>query len=200
MASPRFTGEIVYLGKPAPKTSAAAAKVGLVLIPEDRKAYGLILNQTMRFNLTLPTLFQFARAGVLRKKMETTAVQSAITEVQIRPPNPDLLAENLSGGNQQKVVVGKWLLAHPRVVIFDEPTRGIDVGAKSEIYFRIRELTRKGVGVIMASSELPELLGMSDRIIVFHEGRVAGEMMRAEATEEGIMYLATGLPTVVTPA
>jgi ribose transport system ATP-binding protein len=193
-------GEIVYLGKPAPKTSAAAAKVGLVLIPEDRKTYGLILNQTMRFNLTLPTLFQFARAGVLRKKMETTAVLSAITEVQIRPPNPDLLAENLSGGNQQKVVVGKWLLAHPRVVIFDEPTRGIDVGAKSEIYFRIRELTRKGVGVIMASSELPELLGMSDRIIVFHEGRIAGEMMRAEATEEGIMYLATGLPTAVTPA
>jgi len=186
-------GQILYLGKPAPKTPAAAASVGLVLIPEDRKAYGLILNQTMRFNLALPNLMQFVKLGVLSGKTESSAVQSAISEVQIRPANPNLLAENLSGGNQQKVVVGKWLLAHPKVVIFDEPTRGIDVGAKSEIYYRIRELTRKGVGVIMASSELPELLGMSDRIIVFHEGHIAGEVTRAEATEESLMRLATGL-------
>jgi ABC-type sugar transport system ATPase subunit len=188
-------GQLLYLGKPAPKTPAAAAQAGLVLIPEDRKAYGLILNQTMRFNLALPNLLQFVRLGVLQRKSETSAVQSAISEVQIRPPNPNLLAENLSGGNQQKVVVGKWLLAHPKVVIFDEPTRGIDVGAKSEIYYRIRELTRQGVGVIMASSELPELLGMSDRIIVFHEGQIAGEVRRADATEESIMRLATGLTT-----
>lgn len=191
-------GQILYLGKPVPKTPAAAAQAGLVLIPEDRKAYGLILNQTMRFNLALPNLLQFTRLGVLRKKTETAAIQTAISEVQIRPPNPDLLAENLSGGNQQKVVVGKWLLTHPRVVIFDEPTRGIDVGAKSEIYYRIRELTRQGVGVIMASSELPELLGMSDRIIVFHEGRIAGEVPRAEATEESLMQLATGLAATTT--
>jgi len=191
-------GHILYLGKPAPRTPAAAARAGLVLIPEDRKAYGLILNQTMRFNLALPNLVQFVRLGVLQRKTETSAVQSAIAEVQIRPPNPNLLAENLSGGNQQKVVVGKWLLAHPKVVIFDEPTRGIDVGAKSEIYYRIRELTHRGVGVIMASSELPELLGMSDRIIVFHEGQIVGEVLRADATEESIMRLATGLTT--TPA
>ena len=191
-------GQILYLGKPAPKSPAAAARVGLVLIPEDRKAYGLILNQSMRFNLALPNLMQFVKMGVLRGKTETSAIQSAISEVQIRPANPNLLAENLSGGNQQKVVVGKWLLAHPKVVIFDEPTRGIDVGAKSEIYYRIRELTRKGVGVIMASSELPELLGMSDRIIVFHEGHIAGEVSRTEASEEAIMRLATGL--AATPA
>src|SRR5512141_3076180 len=106
-----------------------------------------------------------------------------------------MAAENLSGGNQQKVVVGKWLLSHPKLVIFDEPTRGIDVGAKAEIYMRIRELTRRGVGVIMASSELPELIGMCDRIIVFQEGRLAGELDRAGFSEEAIMQLATATNT-----
>ena len=100
--------------------------------------------------------------------------------------------ENLSGGNQQKVVLARWLLTRPKVVILDEPTRGIDVGAKAEVYARIRALAGQGVGIVMASSELPELLAMSDRIAVFHEGRIAGELARAEATEEAIMHLATG--------
>lgn len=186
-------GKITYLGKPAPKTPAAAAKAGLVLIPEDRKAYGLILNQSMRFNISLPNLIQFRDKGILSHRLEKKAIQNSIEAIQIRPSHAEITAENLSGGNQQKVVLAKWLLTHPKVVIFDEPTRGVDVGAKSEIYQHIRDLTRQGVGVIMASSDLPELLGMSDRILVFHEGCIAGEVSRAEATEENIMQLATGI-------
>ena len=184
-------GEVRYRGHAAPRSPAAAARAGLVLIPEDRKAYGLVLNQTMRFNLALPNLFQFQKLGMLQGRRETQAVEQTISDIQIRPASAEIAAENLSGGNQQKVVVGKWLLAHPKLVIFDEPTRGIDVGAKAEIYHRIRLLTREGVGVLMASSELPELIGMSDRILVFHEGRLAGELARPDFSEEAIMRLAT---------
>jgi ABC-type sugar transport system ATPase subunit len=184
-------GEITYLGKPAPKHAGAASQAGLVLVPEDRKAYGLILNQSMRFNLSLPNLLQFVRNGILRSGREDEAVNNMVEDIRIKPANPEILAESLSGGNQQKVVVGKWLLTNPKLVIFDEPTRGIDVGAKAEIYQRIRDLTYNGVGVIMASSELPELIGMSDRIMVFHEGQVAGDLERSEFSEEAIMHLAT---------
>lgn len=187
------SGEILYLGKPAPRTPAAAAQVGMVLVPEDRKAFGLVLNQTMRFNLALPNLSQFARLGVLRAPLEKAAIHQIVRNLQIKPPTPEISTENLSGGNQQKVVVGKWLMANPKLVIFDEPTRGIDVGAKAEIYQRIRELTRAGVGVIMASSELPELIGMCDRILVFYEGRLSGEVPRKDFSEEAIMRLATAV-------
>jgi ABC-type sugar transport system ATPase subunit len=168
----------------------------MVLVPEDRKAYGLVLNQSMRFNLSLPNLSKFLHLGVLRSHPEKDAIQKTISDMQIKPPTPEISTENLSGGNQQKIVVGKWLLANPKLVIFDEPTRGIDVGAKAEIYLRIRELTRQGVGVIMASSELPELIGLSDRILVFHEGRLAGEVERADFSEEAIMRLATATELV----
>jgi ribose transport system ATP-binding protein len=194
------SGEINYLGQPAPRAPAAAAAIGMVLIPEDRKTFGLVLNQSVRFNISLPNLLQFQRGGLLRGQNENDAVRRIISDVQIRPENPDMGAENLSGGNQQKVVVGKWLLANPKLVIFDEPTRGIDVGAKAEIYLRIRELTRRGVGVIMASSELPELIGMCDRILVFHEGRVAGELEREDFSEEAIMRLATATSASTAPA
>ncbi len=185
------SGQVLYRGQTGPRTPAAATKTGMVLIPEDRKAYGLILNQTTRFNLALPNLSQFERYGVLRAPLEKRAARDIIDDLIIRPPDPNILAENLSGGNQQKVVVGKWLLANPKLVIFDEPTRGIDIGAKAEIYARIRELSQQGVGVIMASSELPELIGMCDRILVFHEGRLAGELDRKDFSEEAIMRLAT---------
>ena len=185
------SGQVTYRGKPAQKSPAAAAKDGMVLIPEDRKAHGLVLNQSMHFNLTLPNLSRFQKFGLLSPRIEKKVVGDAINSNQIRPSNPMLTAENLSGGNQQKIVVGKWLLADPKLVIFDEPTRGIDVGAKAEIYVRIRDLTRKGMAVIMSSSELPELLGMSDRILVFHEGRLAGTLERSEFSEEAIMHLAT---------
>ena len=185
------SGDVRYRGQSTPRTPSAATRAGIVLIPEDRKAYGLVLNQTMRFNLALPNLSQFEQFGVLRSHLEMQAVLDIIADLGIRPPAPEILAENLSGGNQQKVVVGKWLLANPKLVIFDEPTRGIDVGAKAEIYARIRELTRQGVGVLMASSELPELIGMCDRILVFHEGRLAGELEKKDFSEEAIMRLAT---------
>jgi ABC-type sugar transport system ATPase subunit len=185
-------GSIQYLGKPVPQAPGEAASVGLVLVPEDRKAFGLILNQTMRFNLALPNLGKFQRLGMLLSRLEKPGVRNIIDDLQIRPSRPEVMAENLSGGNQQKIVIGKWLLTNPRLVIFDEPTRGIDVGAKAEIYQRIRELTRRGMGLIMASSELPELIGMCDRIIVFHEGRVVGELERSDFSEEAIMRLATG--------
>ncbi len=184
-------GRIIFNGEPAPTTPGEAARAGIVLVPEDRKTHGLVLNQTMRFNLALPNLLDFVRSGVLRPRLEKQAVHNMIEDIQIKPPSPDLLTENLSGGNQQKVVVGKWLLTDPKLVVFDEPTRGIDVGAKAEIYMRIRELTRQSVGVVMASSELPELIGMCDRILVFHEGRVAGELGREAFSEDAIMRLAT---------
>ncbi len=190
-------GTVFYRGQPVPRDPGAAAQAGIVLIPEDRQAHGLVLGHSIRFNVSLPSLPQLERFRLLLGRRERTAVHTAISDLQIRPALPDLVVENLSGGNQQKVVIGKWLLTEPKVVIFDEPTRGIDVGAKAEIYNRIRLLTRRGVAVLMASSELPELLGMSDRILVFHEGRVAGELSRAEATEEAIMHLATGSTAAV---
>ncbi len=185
------SGNASYLGRPTPRTPGEAAKAGLVLVPEDRKAFGLVLNQTMRFNLALPNLQKFQRSGILSGQLEKKAVHHIIDDLQIRPALPEVTAENLSGGNQQKIVVGKWLLTNPKLVIFDEPTRGVDVGAKAEIYQRIRELTRQGMGVIMASSELPELIGMCDRILVFHEGRVVGELARPDFSEEAIMHFAT---------
>ncbi|MDX1414630.1 MAG: sugar ABC transporter ATP-binding protein [Candidatus Promineifilaceae bacterium] len=189
------SGEIRYFGQKARMNPASAARAGVVLIPEDRKAYGLILDQSTRFNITLPNLPQLERWRIILKRNEWDPVLSAIEEVQLRPPNPEMPSGNLSGGNQQKVVIAKWLMARPKVIVFDEPTRGIDVGAKAEIYTRIREISRQGVGVIMASSDLPELLGMSDRILVMHEGRLAGEVPRDEASEEAIMLLATATET-----
>jgi ribose transport system ATP-binding protein len=186
-----ISGEIIYFGQSARMNPAWAAKAGVVLIPEDRKAFGLILDQSTRFNITLPNLPQLERWRLIFKRNEWDPVIAAIDEVQLRPPEPELASGNLSGGNQQKVVIAKWLMARPKVIVFDEPTRGIDVGAKAEIYTRIREISRQGVGIIMASSDLPELLGMSDRILVMHEGRLAGELSRAEASEEAIMHIAT---------
>jgi ABC-type sugar transport system ATPase subunit len=135
---------------------------------------------------------------VLLRRRERSLVKSSVERLQIRPPGPELLVENLSGGNQQKVVLAKWLAKQPRLIVLDEPTRGVDVGAKAEIYARMRELTLQRVGIVMVSSELPELLGMSDRIVVFHEGRLSGELQRSEATEQAVMHLATSSPAVVT--
>ena len=167
------------------------------MIPEDRKAHGLVLSHSMRFNVTLPNLGGLLRWGlVLLRRREAPLVAESVRRLQIRPPTPETAVENLSGGNQQKVVLAKWLVSRPRLLVLDEPTRGVDVGARSEIYARMRELARQGVGIVMVSSDLPELLGMSDRIIVFHEGRVTGELARADATEQAVMHLATGAAQV----
>jgi ABC-type sugar transport system ATPase subunit len=190
------SGEITYFGQPAKMNPAWAARAGVVLIPEDRKSHGLILDQSVRFNITLPNLPQLERWRMIFKRNEWDPVLSAIKDLGIRPSEPELPSGSLSGGNQQKVVLAKWLMARPKVIVFDEPTRGIDVGAKAEIYARMHEIARQGVGIVMASSDLPEILGMSDRILVMHEGRIAGELSRDEASEETIMRLATATDAI----
>jgi ribose transport system ATP-binding protein len=190
------SGEVWLRGlSRAPRNPSRALRGGVALIPEDRKAHGLVLSHSVRFNVTLPNLLRFG-FWLLRRR-EAGLVKTGIERLGIRPPSPETPVENLSGGNQQKVVLAKWLVAQPKLLVLDEPTRGVDVGAKAEIYARMRELTRQGVGIVMVSSELPELLGMSDRIVVFHEGRLSGELTRAEATEQAVMHLATGPATAV---
>ncbi|MDZ7374845.1 MAG: sugar ABC transporter ATP-binding protein [candidate division KSB1 bacterium] len=169
-----------------------AIDAGIGLVAEDRKAQGLILGMSVLENMTLPSLDRFSRWGFLDKASERRNAARFVDELRIRTPSLRQAVRNLSGGNQQKVVLAKWLLTHCRVMIFDEPTRGIDVGAKWEIYNLINALAERGVAIVMISSELPEILGMSDRILVMHEGRVAGELLRGEATQEKVMRLATG--------
>lgn len=186
------SGQVRFLGRRAPRGPAAAARRGLVLVPEDRKATGLVMGRNVIFNVGLPSVRRLERLGVLRTAAEAALAADAVKRFDIRPPQPELAVENLSGGNQQKVVLAKWLATDPRLIVLDEPTRGIDVAAKAEIYRLIESLSERGLGLLMISSELLELLGICDRIVVMHEGRIAGELARADATEERIMHLATG--------
>jgi ribose transport system ATP-binding protein len=160
---------------------------GIGLLTEDRKADGLMLGQSVAFNTTVARLDDVTRRGVLQPARERAIVQDYIARLTIRTPGPGFRVRNLSGGNQQKVIFSKWLQAECRVLLVDEPTRGVDVGAKREIYQLMRQLTERGVAIVMVSSELPEILGMSDRILVMRQGRIAAELSRAEATEERIM-------------
>ncbi|HEO71597.1 MAG TPA: sugar ABC transporter ATP-binding protein, partial [Candidatus Hydrogenedentes bacterium] len=169
-----------------------AIRRGIGLLTEDRKHQGLVLGMTVRENTTMANLDSLVRMGFVRRRAEREVAERYVKELQIRTPSIEQVTQNLSGGNQQKVVLAKWLFTQSRVLIFDEPTRGIDVGAKVEIYKLMNNLVRHGVCVMMISSELPEVLGMCDRILVMHEGRLAGELSRAEATQERIMHLATG--------
>jgi ribose transport system ATP-binding protein len=165
---------------------------GIYLVPEDRRLSGLIVDFNVRENISLPNLESYSSAKIINFGKESKAAEEAIKAINIKTPTPEMRAANLSGGNQQKVVLAKWLTFHPRVLIFDEPTRGIDVGAKSEIYELIRGLAAKGVSVIVISSEMEEVLGISDRIAVMHEGRLTGILNRSEFSEEAVMRLATG--------
>jgi ABC-type sugar transport system ATPase subunit len=175
------------------KSPRDAVRSGIGLLTEDRKAQGLVLGLSVRENFGLPNLGQFARFGVLRQEQERSALSRYVSSLGIRLAGHDVAAGTLSGGNQQKVVLAKWLQRHCEVVIFDEPTRGIDVGAKYEIYQLINELVAQGKAVIMVSSELPEVLGLADRILVMHAGRITGEIRDvANATQEQVMALATG--------
>lgn len=173
------------------RTPREAIDQGVCLLTEDRKAQGLVLGMKIRENATLPKLKDFLRFGLLSRRMESEASNEKLNELKIKAPSVETEARTLSGGNQQKVVLAKWLLANSRLFIFDEPTRGIDVGAKREIYLLMNDLLRRGAGIIMISSELPEVLGMADRIIVLCEGRIAGEIARNEASQEAVMQLAT---------
>lgn len=187
-------GELVLNGKPIINTSARDAMNNKIsLIPEDRKKMGLILQQTILKNISLPNLERFATAYSINHHKELHEAERYAKFLAIKTPTLHAIVNSLSGGNQQKVVIAKWLMSEPRVLILDEPTRGIDVGAKYEIYKLMNELAEEGVAIIMISSELPEILGMSDRIMVMHEGECAGILDRAEATQEKIMALATGL-------
>ena len=187
---PLDSGEIVIDGKKLEKhTPTDAIRAGLGLVPEDRKLLGLILDMSVRENTTLPCLPVEMKGGILSRKKENEITQTYIEQLDIKTPGAEQKVLNLSGGNQQKVVIGKWLATHPKVLILDEPTRGIDVGAKREIHQLMSKLADQGVGIIMISSEMPEVLGMSDRIIVMHEGHVCGELSRSEATQERIMSL-----------
>ncbi|MEK5255594.1 sugar ABC transporter ATP-binding protein [Paenibacillus sp. FSL F4-0125] len=169
-----------------------AMQAGIGFVTEDRKDEGLVLDFSIRDNMVLTNLYDFAPKGVINAKKEQEFVDMLIKRLQIKTQSSSTLVRNLSGGNQQKVVIAKWIGIGLSVLILDEPTRGVDVGAKREIYQLMNELTERGVAIIMVSSELPEVLGMSDRIVVVHEGEISGELSQQEATQEKIMTLATG--------
>jgi D-xylose transport system ATP-binding protein len=169
-----------------------AIRAGIALVTEDRKRYGLVLNMDIKSNISLSSLHQVSSRGVIQDNAEIRHSLDYISQLRIKTPSVETVVGTLSGGNQQKVVLAKSLMTRPKVLILDEPTRGIDVGAKYEIYQIINELAKQGVAIILISSELPEVIGMSDRILVMHEGRITGQFMRGEATQEKIMQKATG--------
>lgn len=176
-----------------PTDSRTAIQKGLSLVPEDRKGHGLVLIQSIRRNISLPNLGQFASFMQIDRHAELDACMRQAKNLAIKAPNLEIPTDSLSGGNQQKVVIAKWLMSNPRILMMDDPTRGIDVGAKYEIYKLMNELAEKGVSIIMTSSDLEEVLGMSDRVMVMHEGRSQGTLDIADATQEKIMALATGV-------
>ncbi len=175
-----------------PRSPAEAIKRGVALVTEDRKAQGLFLKLNVLMNTTISGLKQLCRLGVIQRAQEVGLVKRMIKDLSIKTPGHNFMVVNMSGGNQQKVVLARWLSIGTRIFILDEPTRGIDVGSKSEIYQIMQSLTEQGVGIIMISSELPEVLGMSDRIMVMRQGRIVKELSRAEASEEAIMKYAVG--------
>ncbi len=183
------SGEIVLAGNPVAIDSPGdAIRNGIVLVPEDRKRDGLCTKLSIRENIALPNLDLLCDAfGVVNRRREREMVGETIRNLTVRLSGPEMNAGDLSGGNQQKVVVGKWLARQSRVVIFDEPTRGIDVAAKVEIYHLMNKLKQEGIGVMFVSSEMPEIMGMSDRIVVVCDGRITGEFMRADATQQKIL-------------
>lgn len=187
------SGVVKIEGKPVViNDPATAIKNGIGFVTEDRKRFGLVLDQTILNNMTLAGLRRISGRFVTSTDAEAAAGERKMRELRVKANSIFTIAGTLSGGNQQKVVLAKWLLTNPRVLFLDEPTRGIDVGAKQEIYAQINTLAKSGLAIVLVSSELPEVLGLSDRIIVLHEGRKTGEFTRANATPEGLMSCATG--------
>jgi ABC-type sugar transport system ATPase subunit/ribose/xylose/arabinose/galactoside ABC-type transport system permease subunit len=192
-ALPRSAGTVTVSGKPSnPRTPRSAKKQGFALIPEDRRHEGLVTDMTVRENLTLPELARFSRAGIVRGGQERAAAKSLVERLRIQPPHLNQATRNLSGGNQQKIVIGRWLLGDAEVFLFDEPTTGVDVGSKVEIYRQMVELARRGAAVIFISSDFEEIAGMSDRIAVMHKGRINKLFEPGEATAEALLYWASG--------
>ncbi|MFC0401041.1 sugar ABC transporter ATP-binding protein [Paraburkholderia rhizosphaerae] len=176
----------------APGRPAAAVRAGLALVPEDRRQQGLALELSIARNASMTVLGRLVRHGLIFTRSETQLAAHWGARLRLKADDPGAAAGTLSGGNQQKVVLGKWLATNPNVLIIDEPTRGIDVGAKAEVYGALSELVQNGMAVLMISSELPEVLGMADRVLVMHEGRISAEISRADASEERIMSAALG--------
>lgn len=187
------TGEILVEGKPVQITSPAQAiHYGIGWVPEDRKQHGLLLGMTVAQNTSLAVLRRLsARLGRLKQRQEAELASKYVEKLSIATPSIQQTVRNLSGGNQQKVVLAKWLSTEPRLLIMDEPTRGIDVGAKAEVHRLMSQLAQQGIGILMISSEMPEIMGMSDRVIVLCQGRVTGEFDREQMTQENIMSAAT---------
>ncbi len=189
----RYSREIEIEGKPVTITSPAdAIAKGVGFVTEDRKRFGLILEQTILDNMTLAGLRSISGKFVTSRTRESMAAKGPMQSLRIKANSLLTVMGTLSGGNQQKVVLGKWLLTKPKVLFLDEPTRGIDVGAKQEIYAEINKLAKEGLAIVLVSSELPEVLGLSDRVIVLHEGRLTSEFTRDKATPEKVMAAATG--------
>jgi len=190
-ADPYDEGEVEVLGRPVPRHSVAEAlEGGLGLVPEDRGRQGLVLPLTVADNLALVSMGSEQRLGVVDRRGLARSAGRISEQLRIRTHGLSQIVATLSGGNQQKVVIGKWLLANTKVLILDEPTRGIDVGAKVEIYQLINQLTDQGAAVLMISSDLPEVIGMSDRVLVMASGRIRGELDAGQATQESVMALA----------
>ncbi|MGH9823477.1 MAG: sugar ABC transporter ATP-binding protein, partial [Blastocatellia bacterium] len=180
-------GKPIRLGAPG-----RAIEHGIYLVPEDRRRTGLVMGLAIRENITLPALPNYSYAGLVNRNAERAVASDFCARLNIKTSSIEVRVENLSGGTQQKVVLARWMSLNPKVLIFDEPTRGIDVGAKAEIYQLIRGLADSGVGIIMISSDMEEILGESDRIAVMHEGAISGILERHEANEEAIMRLLVG--------
>ena len=190
---PRTAGEVLLEGKPVTFTTPSEAlRAGIAYVPEDRHQDGLVLDFSIANNITLPVLSRLFPRFFLHAKTESELAIKFSERLRVRSTGVDQAAQALSGGNQQKVVIAKWLATRPRVLILDEPTRGVDIGAKVEVHRIVSELAATGLAIVMISSDLPEVLAMSDRIVVLHEGRVAAEIGRADASEERVMLAATG--------
>ena len=191
------SGEILLGGKPVRMDSPAdAIRYGVAYVPEDRRQHGVILSLPLTANTTLATLGAVSRRGLIDDREEHTITRSYVDRLQVKTPSIHTEAGMLSGGNQQKVAIARWLAADPQVIILDEPTQGVDVGSKSEIHSLMVDLAAQGRAILMISSELPEILGMSDRIAVMHEGTIAGVLDREQATQQNILSLALGHPLV----
>ena len=191
--TPADSGELLLRGRAVSIDSPRrAVALGIGYVPEDRRRHGVILEMPVAANTTLATLESVSRLGMLDFALERATAARLVEQLGIKTPSLETPAGNLSGGNQQKVALARWLAARPAVLILDEPTQGVDVGAKAEIHRKMSELAARGMAIVMISSELPEILGMSDRIAVMHGGAIKGVLERATATQESILELALG--------
>ena len=190
--TPGSTGDVYLNGQKVHINKAVdAMKLGIAMVPENRKLEGLYHVQSVKFNSTIEVLEKFINSLMVNSRLEEQITQEFIDKMRTKTPSQEQRVANLSGGNQQKVMIGRWLATDPKILILDEPTRGVDVGAKAEIYEIMNELTKQGVSIIMISSELPEIINMADRVYVMYEGRVTGCIPYQDVSQEAIMKLAT---------